>query len=310
MTSSIRSPFQGRPPKGVAYRTRYGRIFQGKAENILSLPSLQAFNGRINLIFTSPPFPLNTKKRYGNLNGDEYIEWLTDFASIFRELLTDDGSLVVELGNAWEPGRPVMSTLALKALLSLQERGDLSLCQEIIWHNPARLPSPAQWVTIDRIRLKDSFTRFWWMSPSDRPQADNRRVLKNYSPHMQRLLERQSFNAGRRPSQHYISEKAFLANNGGAISPNVLSIPNTRSTDSYQKFCREQNLDPHPARMPPELADFFISFLTKEGDLVLDPFAGSNTTGAAAETLKRFWISIEPDDDYIQSSKGRFPNIR
>ena len=309
MISSIRSPFQGRPPKAVAYRTRYGRMLQGKAEDILSLPSLRALCGRINLIFTSPPFPLNTKKRYGNLTGDEYIEWFTNFAPIFRELLTNDGSLVIELGNAWEPGRPIMSTLALRALLSFQEKGELKLCQEIIWHNPARLPSPAQWVTIDRIRLKDSFTRFWWMSPSDRPQADNRQVLKNYSLHMQKLLAKQSFNSGRRPSQHYISEKAFLVDNGGAISPNVLCIPNTRSTDLYQKFCRAQNLRPHPARMPPELADFFIKFLTKKEDLVLDPFAGSNTTGATAETLKRFWISIELDDKYIQSSKGRFPEI-
>lgn len=281
----------------------------GKAEDVLSLPSLRRFSGRINLIFTSPPFPLNTKKRYGNLTGGEYIEWLTSFAPAFRELLTDDGSLVIELGNAWEPGRPVMSTLALRALLTLQDRGELSLCQEIIWHNPARLPSPAQWVTINRIRLKDSFTRFWWMSPSDKPKADNRQVLKEYSPHMQRLLKNQSFNSGRRPSQHNISEKAFLTNNGGAISPNVLSISNTRSADLYQNYCRDNNLHPHPARMPPELADFFIKFLTNKGDLVFDPFAGSNTTGAAAEILKRFWISVEPNEDYIQSSKGRFPVI-
>ena len=309
MTSSIRSPFQGRPPKAVAYRTEYGQMLLGKAEDALALPLLRKFNGRINLIFTSPPFPLNTKKRYGNLTGDEYIEWLTSFALAFRELLTDDGSLVIELGNAWEPGRPVMSTLVLRALLSLQDRGELNLCQEIIWHNPARLPSPAQWVTIDRIRLKDSFTRFWWMSPSDRPKADNRQVLKEYSPHMQRLLKNQSFNSGRRPSQHNISEKAFLTDNGGAISPNVLNISNTRSADLYQNYCRAQNLHPHPARMPPELADFFIKFLTDEGDLVLDPFAGSNTTGAAAETLKRFWISVEPNVGYIQSSKGRFSRI-
>jgi len=281
-------------------------MFKGTAEDLLSHPSIASFRGRINLIFTSPPFPLNTKKRYGNLVGDDYVDWLSAFAPSFRELLTHDGSLVIELGNAWEPRRPVTSTLALQALLRLQQRAELNLCQEIIWHNPARLPSPAQWVTIERIRLKDSFTRFWWLSPSERPKADNRRVLRAYSPRMRDLLRRKSFNAGPRPSEHHISSAAFLTDNGGAISPNVLSIANTRSTDAYQQYCREHDLRPHPARMPPELADFFLRFLTDQGDIVLDPFAGSNTTGAAAENLERFWISIEPKEDYIRTSQGRF----
>ena len=309
MTPSIRSPFMGRPPRATAYQTPFGRMMSGTAEEVLSLPSLQRLNGKVNLIFTSPPFPLNTKKRYGNLTGNDYIDWLVSFAQRFRELLTADGSLVIELGNAWEPGRPVTSTLALRTLLDVQERGKFHLCQEVIWHNPARLPSPAEWVTIKRIRLKDSFTRFWWLSPNERPKADNRRVLQTYSAQMRKLLKKQSYNAGRRPSEHSISATGFLTDNGGAIPPSVLTIPNTRSSDSYQVYCRQHDLRPHPARMPPELAEFFIRFLTVEGDIVLDPFAGSNTTGAAAEGLRRHWISIEPKIDYIRSSIGRFPSV-
>ena len=307
--SPTRSPFSGRPPKVVAYRTKYGRMLKGTAEELLSHRSISSLRGKINLIFTSPPFPLNKKKQYGNLLGDHYVEWIGHFADRFHQLLTRDGSLVIELGNAWEPRRPVMSTLALRALLKLQQSANFHLCQEIIWHNPARLPSPAQWVTVERIRLKDSYTRFWWLSPTERPKADNRRVLREYSPRMQELLKRRSFNPGVRPSQHNISTTGFLVDNGGAISPNVLTIPNTRSNDRYQVYCRKYHLQPHPARMPPELADFFLRFLTDEGDIVLDPFSGSNTTGAAAEALKRYWISIEPRDDYILSSRGRFSGI-
>jgi len=58
--------------------------------------------------------------------------------------------------------------------------------------------------------------------------------------------------------------------------------------------------------MQPELAEFFIKFLTNSGDLVLDPFAGSNTTGASAEKLKRKWISIELNEKYVKGSRGRF----
>jgi site-specific DNA-methyltransferase (cytosine-N4-specific) len=236
----------------------------------------------------------------------EYVEWLAGFAGLFREFLTPNGSLVVELGNAWVPGKPVMSTLALKALLALQEQGHFYLCQEFICYNPARLPSPAQWVNVERIRVKDSFTHLWWMSPSDRPKADNRRVLKQYSDSMRKLLISGKYNAGKRPSEHHIGKTSFLADHGGAIPPNLLQIANTQASDNYQNFCRLNHLPPHPSRMPLDLPRFFIKFLTDEGDLVLDPFAGSNTTGAAAELLRRRWLSIEVQQDYAESSRGRF----
>jgi site-specific DNA-methyltransferase (cytosine-N4-specific) len=224
-------------------------------------------------------------------------------------MLKRNGSIVIELGNAWEPGRPVMSTLALQALLSFKEQGGFQLCQEFICHNPARLPTPAQWVTIERIRLKDSYTRLWWLARVDRPKANNRRVLKEYSASMQRLLRSGKYNSGKRPSEHHIGEKSFLTNHGGAIPPNVLTISNTRSRDAYQDYCRRKGLPQHPARMPVELAQFFIRFLSEPGDWVLDPFAGSNTTGAAAESLGRNWISIEPEDPYIKGSIGRFEGL-
>jgi len=196
--------------------------------------------------------------------------------------------------------------LALRALLAFQEFAELKLCQQFICYNPARLPSPAQWVNVERVRVKDAFTHVWWMSPSTRPKANNRRVLQPYSQSMLDLLKAQKYNAGRRPSEHKIGETSFLKNNKGAIPSNVLTISNTRANDPYQKYCRRHRLPTHPARMQPELAEFFIKFLTNSGDLVLDPFAGSNTTGASAEKLKRKWISIELNEKYVKGSRGRF----
>ena len=281
-------------------------MHRGHVEGFLESDLAAEVRGKVQLLFTSPPFPLNRKKRYGNKLGEEYLAWLEGFATPLADLLADDGSLVVEMGNAWEPGEPVMSTLALKALLALLEAGGLSLCQQFVVHNPARLPSPAQWVNVERIRVKDAYTNVWWMSRSTRPKADNRRVLTNYSPSMQKLLERQSYNAGVRPSQHHIGETSFLTDNGGAIPSNVLTFSNTYSTDDYRQYCKDRDLKLHPARMPPKLAEFFIRFLTEEADLVFDPFAGSNTTGAAAEQLGRRWLALEPNADFIAGSRGRF----
>jgi DNA methylase len=286
--------------------TKRGRIYCCNAEDFFHSPKARKYFGKVQLIFTSPPFPLNTKKAYGNLQGGEYTDWLAKFAPLFKAMLTPSGSIVLEMGNAWEPGQPVMSTLALEGLLKFLNEGQLKLAQQFICHNPARLPSPAQWVNVERIRLKDSYTHVWWMAATERPYADNRKVLKPYSPSMLKLLKSGKYNSGTRPSQHTIGKKSFLTNNSGAIPSNVLTFSNTSNGDSYQRYCRKHDLELHPARMHTGLPEFFIKLLTKPGDLVLDPFAGSNTTGAAAENLRRRWIASEARRDYVHASVGRF----
>lgn len=300
------NPFMGRPPSNLAYATAWGRMLHGQSDKILSDGSLARFEGKVNLIFTSPPFPLNRKKRYGNETGESYIRWLCTFGPLFKKMLTHDGSIVIEMGNSWERGSPVMSTLALRALLEFHSKNNLHLCQEFIWQNPAKLPSPAQWVNVERIRVKDSFTKLWWLSPNAKPKASNQRVLQKYSKAMNDLLKKGSYNAGKRPSEHDIGETSFLKNNGGAIPSNVLTYANTLASDAYQTYCRNNQFQLHPARMPRDLAKFFIKFLTEPGDIVLDPFGGSNTTGCAAQELERFWISIEASEEYIKGSRGRF----
>lgn len=305
----VPTPFNGRRPENAAYQTAYGRMLLGFSDELLSSGALARFETKVNLVFTSPPFPLNTKKRYGNKNGEEYIEWLSSYGPLLKKMLTRDGSIVMEVGNCWEPGSPVMSTLPIRSLLRFQQDNELFLCQEFVYHNPAKLPSPAQWVNVDRVRVKDSFTKIWWMSPSAKPKADNRRVLREYSTSMRGLLKSRKYNAGKRPSEHRIGEQSFLVDNGGAIPGSVLTFSNTQSNEKYQDYCRENGIELHPARMPMSLASFFINFLTQPGDLVLDPFGGSNTTGAAAEQLKRFWLSIEAEETYVLGSKGRFPKL-
>ncbi|WP_190808704.1 site-specific DNA-methyltransferase [Flagellimonas sp. S3867] len=294
----------------IAYKTDKGIFYKGTIEKVLASKKFYKYKGRVNLIFTSPPFPLNRKKKYGNLQGDEYVKWLSELAPLFSEYLSDDGSIVMEVGNSWEPGVPVMSTLALKSLLAFLEKGDLHLCQQFVWNNPAKLPSPAQWVNVKRNRVKDSFTYFWWMSKTPYPKADNRKVLVEYSDSMKNLLKTKKYNSGNRPSEHSIGEKSFLTNNKGAIPSNVITAANTHSSSDYQKYCKEKEIQLHPARMPKALPEFFIKFLTNKNDLVLDPFGGSNTTGKVAELLNRKWISVEPNDDYIKGSIGRFDKVQ
>jgi len=256
----------------------------------------------VSLVFTSPPFALRRQKAYGNVSAAQYIDWFWPIADQILRVLRKDGSFVMELGGAWNPGSGTRSLFPYELLLRLGKI--FSLAQDFYWFNPSRLPTPAEWVTIRRTRVKEAVTTLWWLSKTTEPQADNRQVLVPYSKSMKRLLK-DGYKAAKRPSQHEIGPH-FQRDNGGAIPPNLLTVPNTRSYDEYLFRCRAAGLPIHPARFPPELPDFFIRFLTKPGQTVLDPFAGSNVTGQVAEALGRNWASVEINADYVAGSKLRF----
>ena len=276
---------------GTAYRATSLRLLKRIPDN------------SIDLIFTSPPFALTRKKEYGNVSASNYVNWFKPFSKEFKRVLKKEGSLVIDIGSAWNPGTPTKSLYQYKLLIALVNQ-KFHFCQDFFWYNPAKLPSPAEWVNVRRIRVKDSVNYVWRLSKTDFPKADNRKVLKEYSKSMMDLLEN-GYKAKLRPSGHDISEK-FSKDNSGAIPPNLLQIANTESNSYYLRRCKEEGIKPHPARFPPQFAEFFIKLLTDEGDVILDPFAGSNVTGYVAESLNRLWISIEKIEEYVRGSRFRF----
>jgi DNA modification methylase len=281
------------------YSTPLGSCYRGDALALLrDLP-----DDSVNLVVTSPPYALRRKKAYGNVLAPDYIEWFLPFAEEIYRVLRPDGSFVFEVAPAWEKGAGGTRSLFLyKLILELCER--FHLVQEVYWYNPSRLPSPAEYVTIKRTRIKDSVNVAWWLAKTPSPKADNRRVLRPYSRSMHRLF-REGVRVARRPSEHRIGEN-FDRDNGGAIPPNLLEIANTTSRDPYLVRCKDAGLTPHPARFPAGLPEFFVRFLTEENDLVVDPFAGSNVTGWVAERLNRRWLAIELNEEYVTGSRLRF----
>jgi DNA modification methylase len=281
------------------FQTHLGAAYLGDAETLLAgLP-----DRCVNLIMTSPPYALHFKKEYGNANQNEYVKWFLGFAHEFRRILTDDGSLVMDIGGAWTPRRPTRSLYHFEVLIALCREFAFHLAQEFFWYNPAKLPSPAEWVTVRKIRVKDAVNCIWWLSKTANPKADNRRVLVEYSPDMLRLLKR-GYRPKVRPSGHVITHK--FADKGGAIPPNILIFGNNDANGAYMSKCQEAGIKPHPARFPIQLPTFFIRYLTDPGDLVLDPFAGSNTAGEAAEREGRRWLAFEREAPYLAGSVFRF----
>ncbi|MEM8535101.1 MAG: site-specific DNA-methyltransferase [Chloroflexota bacterium] len=285
------------------YVTKYGSAYLGDSLKLLD----QLEPNSIDLVITSPPFALQREKSYGNVDQIAYVDWLFAFCEKIHHVLADHGSFVLDLGGAYQKGRPVRSLYNYRTLIRLCDELDFRLAEEFFWYNPAKLPSPIEWVNKRKIRAKDAVNTVWWLSKTDNPKADITRVLVPYSDRMKKLQSNPGgyYQPKLRPSGHDIG-KSFATNNGGAIPSNLLQISNTESNSRYIKLCKSANASVHPARFPQKLPAFFIEFLTDPNDMVLDIFAGSNTTGIAAEGLNRKWIAFEQERAYLAASVFRF----
>ncbi|PQV88429.1 DNA-methyltransferase [Cronobacter sakazakii] len=285
------------------YNTELGRAYVADSLEMLA----QLPDNSVNLVMTSPPFALQRKKDYGNKEQHEYIDWLAEFASLVYQKLTPDGSFVVDLGGAYQKGVPVRSLYNYRVLIKFCDEIGFHLAEEFFWYNPSKLPSPIEWVNKRKIRTKDSVNTVWWLSKSEWPKANVSNVLTEYSERMKKLIKNPEayYSPAKRPSGHDIGS-SFGKDNGGAIPSNLLQIPNSEASSKYLKLCKEMGIKAHPARFPAKLPEFFIRFLTEPNDLVVDIFAGSNTTGYVAEKENRRWLAFEQLPEYLNASIFRF----
>ncbi len=285
------------------YTTILGQAYVADSLEMLA----QLPDNSVNLVMTSPPFALQRKKEYGNKDEYEYVDWLAQFAELVYKKLTPDGSFVVDLGGAYRRGVPVRSLYNYRVLIKFCDEIGFHLAEEFFWFNPSKLPSPIEWVNKRKIRAKDSVNTVWWLSKTEWPKADVTKVLAEYSDRMKKLLKDPDayYSPAKRPSGHDIGA-TFGKDNGGAIPSNLLQISNSEASSKYLKLCKDVGVNPHPARFPFKLPEFFIRLLTEPNDLVVDIFAGSNTTGYVAEQEQRRWIAFEQVPEYLRASIFRF----
>ncbi|WP_082743646.1 site-specific DNA-methyltransferase [Burkholderia sp. MSMB1588] len=285
------------------YTTSLGQAYLADSLDMLA----QLPDNSVNLVLTSPPFALQRKKEYGNKDEVDYVDWLAQFAKLVFQKLTPDGSFVVDLGGAYRKGVPVRSLYNYRALIKFCDEIGFHLAEEFFWFNPSKLPSPIEWVNKRKIRAKDSVNTVWWFSKTEWPKADVSKVLTEYSERMKKLIKDPEayYSPAKRPSGHDIGS-GFGKDNGGAIPSNLLQIPNSEASSKYLKLCKEIGIQAHPARFPAKLPEFFIRYLTEPNDLVVDIFAGSNTTGFVCEQEERRWLAFEEIPEYLSASVFRF----
>jgi len=291
----------------AGYRTKNGSCLCGDALDLLR----ELDNESVDLVLTSPPFALQRKKSYGNEDQEVYVDWLCEFGEIVYRKLKLEGSFVLDLGGAYERGTPSHSLYQFKTLTKLCDEVGYKLAQPFYWHNPSALPAPIEWVNKKKIRVKTSVNTIWWLCKDPLICKSNvSNVLVPYSSRMKRLIDNPDdflkTEETIRPSGHTINKSSWINNNGGAIPSNMLQISNSESNSQYLRLCKKMNIKGHPARFPSGIPEFFIKMLTEEGDLVVDIFSGSNTTGSVSEKLNRSWVSFELLQEYVASSIFRF----
>jgi DNA modification methylase len=113
------------------YTTDYGAAYVG--DSLLLLDRLEPDS--IDLVLTSPPFALQRKKTYGNVEQDDYVEWLLEFCKKVYRVLSPTGSFVLDLGGAYQSKRPVRSLYNYRILIELCDRLDFRLAEEFFFRS-------------------------------------------------------------------------------------------------------------------------------------------------------------------------------
>ena len=258
----------------------------------------------VDFIFTSPPYA-DQVKDYGAIGSkikpDKFDNWFVPRAKEMYRILKPTGSFVLNINDKLD-GK-YQSIFVFKLVVMLVEEVGFHLVRDYIWYNPATPPNVFSRGTMGR--TKKSHEYCLWFSKSEEWTFNMDAIRKPYSDKMLVLFQaapKGDRSANSRPSRHSFDLSHPWKDNGGADPGSVLSISNTSSNDTFHRLCKQFGIG-HPARFPEALVEFFIKAGTNEGDVVLDPFAGSGTTAIVSHRLGRSFIYMDINPDYYDMAK-------
>lgn len=272
--------------------------------------AFQGWQDRVDLILSSPPFPLQRKRRYGGPEPHQYVEFVLRSLEPLVGQLSPGASVVLHLGHdLFEPNSPARTMHQAELMLALRRELGLQLMDQLCWVG-SKPPGPTQWASRQRMQLNSAWEPLLWLSPNPRSvKADNRRVLLPHSDRQRRLIARggEQRTAVYGDGAYRVKPGSFGGQTEGMIAKNVLRFGSRcPDQDRYRAYARVEGLPVHAASMPLALASFLVQWLTEPGDLVADPFGGTVTTGRAAEVNGRRWVVTENVLEYLLGGRGRF----
>lgn len=249
---------------------------------------LQDYEEQVDLIVTSPPYADARHKHYDSVHPDDYADWFLSFHEPFYKALKPTGSLVINIKDKVVDG--VRHRFVWRTIEALCDRGWFSI-EDYLWHKPN--PMPGHWPT----RLRDGWEYCFHLAKSKRPYFNADAVRQPVGNWAESRLKKLGNNDLSRHNS--VNDSGFgrdiskWVGKETVLPSNVLSLPLVGKNKG------------HPAVFPVGLPLFFIKLLSPEDGLVVDPFAGSGTTGIAALSTGRRSVLIDNNPLYYEEAIKR-----
>ena len=259
-------------------------ILQGDSAEVLkTLP-----DNSINLIVTSPPYADQRKSTYGGIAPDKYVEWFLPISEQLLRVLKPSGTFVLNIKEKVVNGE--RSTYVMELILAMRKQGWL-WTEEFIWHK--KNSYPGKWPN----RFRDAWERLLQFNKSKKFAMYQEEVMVPMGDWAKSRLKNLSDTDKRR-------DNSKVGSGFGKNISNWIDREKAYPTNVLH-LATECNNKKHSAAFPEELPEWFIKLFTKEGDMVLDPFAGSGTTLFVAERMGRSAIGIEIMEEYYKMIKNQ-----
>lgn len=259
-------------------------ILQGDSAEVLkTLP-----DNSIDLIVTSPPYADQRKSTYGGISPNKYVEWFLPISEQLLRVLKPSGTFVLNIKEKVVDGE--RSTYVMELILAMRKQGWL-WTEEFIWHK--KNSYPGKWPN----RFRDAWERLLQFNKSKKFAMYQEEVMVPMGDWAKSRLKNLSDTDKRR-------DNSKVGSGFGKNISNWIDREKAYPTNVLH-LATECNNKKHSAAFPEELPEWFIKLFTKEGDMVLDPFAGSGTTLFVAERMGRSAIGIEIMEDYYKMIKNQ-----
>lgn len=252
-----------------------------KGNNLISIASLlKRYEGKIKCIYIDPPYNTgNDSFKYNDtFNHSTWLTYMKNRLIIARKLLSDDGSIYVQIDN---------NELHYLKVLMDEVFGVENFQREIVW--VLKGVSGYKSLINNFVRGHDTILFY--------TKTNNYLFNKHYLPYSKEQLARFSSvdENGRKYKTITKERRLYLDEAKGLPISDVWD-----DIASFQTVVNAEELTGFPTQKPEKLIERIINASTNEGDIVLDFQAGSGTTAATAHKLGRHWITVE-QMDYIES---------
>lgn len=256
------------------------------ANGMLRLPDKS-----IKLVYGSPPYP-NAERDYGIWKSSEYIDKISPFINASVMKLRDDGFIVINVkANREKATSKIASKRSLvieKLAILLEEQWGLHCVDIEIWVKENPVPTGL------RVACQDAYEQNLWFSKSPKWTIELDSIRRPYESHSVKTYGEYEYKPRSNGLTYVRKNKMIQPHPIGALPKNIISGGVSSRVGSHQ------------ATQPLYLPEKYIKATTREGDLVVDPWMGSGTTGYAALSLKRKFIGFDIVESYVTESELLF----